>query len=79
MIPVSRLAPVTTIVGSCISMLRKITLNSPSNENHCIIHALCSWNRGGDIIELITEWLNEAFRSEALNESVVRLIYNTFE
>ncbi|XP_065213091.1 condensin-2 complex subunit G2-like isoform X2 [Planococcus citri] len=69
MMPLSTIQHQTTVVGSCLSMLRQMSDESSASEYHCIIHVLCIWNRGDDILELIKEWLNEGFRSENLNET----------
>ena len=71
MIPFSRLFGVTTVAGACKTMLFNLTLDSPANEYRSFINALCRWNRAGDIIELAMERIDEAFRSQALNESAV--------
>lgn len=74
MIPYSRMYNCSnTIAGACKSMLRNLHLKSPANEYHSFIHTLCRWNRAGDIIDFTMEWIDEAFRSQALNESAVSL------
>lgn len=69
MMPLSNIQHQTTVVGSCLSMLRQMSDESSASEYHCIIHVLCIWNRGEDVLDLIKEWLNEGFRSENLNET----------
>lgn len=69
MIPLIKIQHQTTVVGSCLSMLRQVSDESQISEYHCIVHVLCIWNRGADVLELTREWLDEAFRSQRLNES----------
>lgn len=72
MIPLStRQLADTPIVSTCKTMLRNLTLESPANEYQSLIHTLCTWDRGGEVIELAIYWIEDAFRLQSLNESAV--------
>lgn len=68
-IPLIKIQHQTTIIGTCMSMLRQVSDESKAGEMHCIIHVLCQWNRGADVLELAREWLDEGLRTQKLNES----------
>lgn len=36
---------------------------------NCSVYALCLWKRGYEILQFVTVWFNEAFRTLNLNES----------
>ncbi|XP_024084294.1 condensin-2 complex subunit G2-like isoform X2 [Cimex lectularius] len=65
--PINKLNPVSTIASACISELKEITDQTPSNLTQVLISALSSWDRGLEVIDLIIEWLNHAFRQKNLN------------
>ncbi|KAK9509505.1 hypothetical protein O3M35_006810 [Rhynocoris fuscipes] len=71
LIPINKLAPVSTVAGACMSELKEVSEETPVDVLQCLTHSLCAWNRGHEIIELAMEWLNYAFRSQDLSYSAV--------
>ncbi|XP_075222107.1 uncharacterized protein LOC142324891 [Lycorma delicatula] len=69
LIPVAKLNPVSTISSMCVSQLKGLTENDKKEETEVYVNSLCAWNRGPEILELATDWLDQALRSERLNQS----------
>lgn len=59
----------TTAFGISVNILRQMELDTPESEIRCVIQVLCRWKRGNEVIGVAKEWLDETFRSEAMNES----------
>lgn len=53
---------VPTLVGHCLSRLRNLQ-GEDLDDHSKYINALCNWNRVDDILELVTEWLQEGFKA----------------
>ncbi|XP_039283219.1 condensin-2 complex subunit G2 [Nilaparvata lugens] len=68
-VPLSKLTGVTTISSMCMSQLKSMSSESRDAEMEVYINALCAWNRGPDLLELVTDWLDQAFRLQSLNQS----------
>lgn len=68
-VPMSIMYHETTAFGVSVNVLRQMEKDSPDNEIRCVIQVLCRWKRGNEVIGVAKEWLDETFRSEALNES----------
>lgn len=71
LIPLSKILGVCHIASACVSQLRHCGHVMQYQECRCIVSTLCSWNRGLDIIELVYDWLNDSFKAENLNFSVL--------
>lgn len=69
LVPISKLTPISTISSMCVSQLKNLTENFKKEEVEVYINALCSWNRGPEILDLAHDWLDQSFRSEHLNQS----------
>jgi pentatricopeptide repeat protein len=39
-------------------------MTSDTEESHygCLLEAMCKWNKGEDILELVQEWITASFR-----------------
>lgn len=68
-VPMSIMYHETTAFGVSVNVLRQMEPDTPDNEVRCVIQVLCRWKRGNEVIGVAKEWLDETFRSEALNES----------
>ncbi|KAF6211891.1 hypothetical protein GE061_012408 [Apolygus lucorum] len=71
LIPIQLLAPHSTITGACIAELREMDEPCDQEKIKCLVLALCMWNRGHDIVELAVDWLNQVFRHENLNRTLL--------
>jgi len=59
---------VPTLVGHCLSRLRNLQ-GEELDDHSKYINALCNWNRVDDILELVTEWLQEGFKAGTVSSS----------
>ncbi|XP_067005817.2 condensin-2 complex subunit G2 [Anabrus simplex] len=71
LVPLQVLKPVSTIEGMLLSQIKKMTLSDKQDNITMRVHPLCMWGRGTDILEIAQDWMNEAFRIENLNSSVM--------
>lgn len=54
-------------------MLKSLNLERSDEENEkiiCMLMALVKWGRGSEIIEQVTLWLDAAFATQNMNETV---------
>ena len=71
LIPLSKLTGYTTVVSACISEVRQWRENATKEQLYALTYALCSWKRGGELIEICLEWLDHAFRPHKLNTTAL--------
>lgn len=62
-----------TLPGYCLKLLKSISkenIEENKEEILCTLMALVKWGRGSDILEQITLWLDAAFETQNMNETV---------
>ncbi|XP_048765257.2 condensin-2 complex subunit G2-like isoform X2 [Ostrea edulis] len=57
---------------SCLSKLKKMTSDTEESHYGCLLEAMCKWNKGADILELIQEWITAGFRGGKKESTVKR-------
>ncbi|KAK6635862.1 hypothetical protein RUM44_001116 [Polyplax serrata] len=63
-----------TLPGYCIKMLKSLNLERTHEDNEkviCMLMALVKWGRGSEILEQITLWLDAAFETQNMNETIL--------
>lgn len=62
-----------TLPGYCIKMLKSIKLDKFEEKNENIVSmllALVKWKRGSEILEQVSLWLDAAFETQDMNETI---------
>nr|CAD7574034.1 unnamed protein product [Timema californicum] len=57
------------IQGYYMSQVKKLPADADESTYLLYVSALCSWGMGGQIIELVMGWFNDAFRARSLNST----------
>lgn len=76
LIKVSKLSehiPVSSIVISTLKQLlsdiKQAEEDIDIRKVDCLVHTLCMWRRGYEILQFVNVWFNEAFKTLNLNET----------
>ncbi|XP_050529448.1 uncharacterized protein LOC126899015 isoform X2 [Daktulosphaira vitifoliae] len=76
LLPVSKLSSHVSVSSSLLSTLKKLPYDMKNSKEevdmrkvNCLVYTLCMWKRGYEILQCVTIWFDEAFRSLDLNES----------
>lgn len=76
LIPVSKLTPHVSAPSAIISILNQLPRDVncaeeeiDSRKLNCLVYTLCTWKRGYEIIQLVSIWFDEAFKTLNLNDT----------
>ena len=47
---------------SCLSKLKKMTVETEESLYGCLLEAKCKWNKLDDLLEVIQEWISAGLR-----------------
>ncbi|XP_050420549.1 condensin-2 complex subunit G2-like [Adelges cooleyi] len=76
LVPVSKLAAHVSVASAALSTLKQLPNDMNNSEEeidmrkvNCLVHTLCMWKRGYEILQFVTIWFDEAFKMLDLNET----------
>ncbi|XP_033733083.1 condensin-2 complex subunit G2-like [Pecten maximus] len=55
---------VPTISRTCLSKLKKMSVDSVAEDYSCYLDALCKWDKVVNILDLVDEWLTEGLQQD---------------
>ncbi|XP_025409710.1 condensin-2 complex subunit G2-like isoform X2 [Sipha flava] len=74
--PVSKFSSHVSLPSAAISILQQLPFDVQNAEEeidmrkvNCLVHTLCMWKRGYEILEFVSVWFDEAFKTTNLNET----------